>query len=198
LAYNTASLTTAPLCLAFSQGTQNNDGGGIWGGGGGPAYGTDANTILGTGNGKYYTFFNTANGKFGGNANHGDSFIKMYRTATALQISDYFSPGDQYSRSNASCGGDGDTDLGSGAPMLIPDGENTTWPNLAVSGDKEGGIWFMDRTVPGQGGSTSCPVNGNTNVQTFAINGGSSIGSGPLIHTNPAFWENGGATTPTN
>jgi len=63
LAYNASNLAAAPLCLALSQGTTNNDGAGIWAGGGGPAFGPDANTPT---NGKYYTFFNTGNGQFGG------------------------------------------------------------------------------------------------------------------------------------
>jgi len=190
-AYNTANLTSS-LCFAFSSGISGSDGGGIWGGGGGPAYGPDANT--GT-NSKYYTFFNTANGQFGTNSNYGDSFIKMYNTGSALQVSNYFSPGDQYFRSNKGqpgCTGDGDTDFGSGFPMLIPDHENSTNPFLAVSGDKEGGIWFMDRTLPGQGGSMTCMSNMNTNVQTFAINGSGNVGNGPVIHTNAAFWETPG------
>src|ERR1051326_4934203 len=59
-AFNTANLNSS-LCLATSSGISGSNGGGIWGGGGGPSYGPDANT--GT-NSRYYTFFNTANGQF--------------------------------------------------------------------------------------------------------------------------------------
>jgi len=122
-------------------------------------------------------------------SNYGDSFVKVFNTGSALQVSNYFSPGDQYYRANSACGGNGDTDFGSGAPMLVPDGENSSYPYLAVSGEKEGGIWFMDRTNPGAGGSTTCTNNSNTNVQTFPFSGSGSVGNGPHIHTSPAFWQ---------
>lgn len=193
LAYKTGSLGTTPLCLALSQGISLADGAGIWGGGGGPAYGPDANT--GT-NGNYYTFFNTANGVYDGSSNWGDSFIKMYNNpnngSPVLQVNNSFTPGDQVFRSNPNCGGDGDTDFGSGNPMLLPDNENSPYPYLAVNGDKEGGIWFMDRTNPnGYGGGTTCTAGSNNNVQTAPIINGGTVGFGsPVIHNNPAYWEN--------
>ena len=160
LAYNTVSLTgaSAPLCLPLSEGAPLADGAGIWGGGNGPAYGPASAS-----DGNYYTYFSTANGVFDFNAGGidvGDTFIKMYNNPTgnggqpALQINDSYTPGDQYWRSNskknhAGCSKDGDVDFGSGGPMLIPNVENSTSPFLAVSGDKEGGIWFMDRANPG-------------------------------------------------
>lgn len=184
-AYNTASLSTAPVCLALSQANSNTtDGAGVWGGGGGPLYAQDPG-------GSYHIFFNTANGGFDHVNNWGDSFIKMSSASTGgLSINDYYTPGDQYPRSVLSCGLGGDVDFGSGNPMLIPDGENSTWQYLAVSGDKEGGLWFMDWTSPGgYTGTSSCTSGISTNnVQTFQIT--SSFPNGPLIHTNPAFWEN--------
>jgi hypothetical protein len=66
-AYNTSSLsTTAPFCLAMSQGGLNADGAGIWQGGAGPAYAPD-------GLGKNYVYFNTGNGAFNLNTNGGTS-----------------------------------------------------------------------------------------------------------------------------
>lgn len=147
-AYNTASLSTAPLCLALSQGAQNHDGAGVWGGGGGPAYAQDPD-------GSWHIFVNTANGVFNlktGGTDAGDSFIRMSSANTgALSIVDYYTPGDQYFRSNKApvCVSSGDVDFGSGNPMLIPGGENSDHNYLAVSGDKEGGLWFMDWTNPG-------------------------------------------------
>jgi len=200
LAYNTVGLSgsSTPLCLPMSQGAQNADGAGIWGGGNGPAYGRDTTDT------SNYIYFNTANGVFdlnNGGINAGDSFIRMSNSGSALSIANYFTPGDQYWRSNNNsqhpgCSKDGDVDFGSGGPMLVPDTENSTYPFLAVSGDKEGGIWFMSRANPGHGGTTqTCTGSSNTNVQAFPINGSSfAQGTGPLIHTNPAFWETGSGT----
>jgi hypothetical protein len=205
LAYNTVGLSVSslPLCLPMSEGNPNADGAGIWGGGGGPSYGTDSATGH-----NYFTFFNTGNGVFDlnttGGIDAGDSFIKMSNSGSALSIADYFTPGDQYWRSNkdsvhAGCSADGDVDVGSGSPMLVPDVEDSSHSFLAVSGDKEGGIWFVDRASPGKGGTTAtCTGSPNTNLQTYPINGTAfALKTGPLIHTNPAFWESGD-TTGTN
>jgi hypothetical protein len=182
-AYNTGNLSAAPLCLATSQGLTLKDGAGIWQGSAGPAYGPD-------GGGTNYTYFTTANGVFDLNqagSNAGDSFIKMSNSGSALSIADYFTPIDQKFRSDSTCTpGGGDVDFGSGGPMLIPPSENTDHPYLGVSGDKEGGIWFMNLASPGEYGNTGTTCSGtgsNANVQTHSING-----SYP-IHTNPAFWE---------
>jgi hypothetical protein len=201
LAYNTVGLSgsSLPLCLPLSEGGMGVDGAGIWGGGGGPSYGTDNAT-----DGNYFTFFNTGNGVFDlntGGIDAGDSFIKMSNSGSALSIADYFTPGDQFWRSNKNsvhlgCSPDGDVDMGSGNPMLVPDVEDSSHSFLAVSGDKEGGIWFMDRGSPGKGGTTAtCAGSANTNLQTYPINGSYyALGTGPLIHTNPAFWETGSGT----
>lgn len=189
-AYNTGNLSAAPLCLALSQGSTLQNGAGIWQGGAGPAYAPD-------GLGKSYVFFNTANGTFDLNQSKpdaGDSFIKMSNSGTALSIADYFTPIDQRYRSDKTCGtGSGDVDLGSGGPMIIPYDENSGYPYLAVSGDKEGYLWFLNLQGPGEYGNSSndnscLGMGANANVQAFATNGTH------VIHTNPAFWETGAGT----
>jgi hypothetical protein len=155
-AYDTASLSTPPLCLSMSENSTGKDGGGIWGGGGGPVYAQDPSS-------SYHIFFNTGNGFFNlnttGGTDAGDTFVKMSSANTgALSIAaNSYTPGDQYYRSSMDPGCSGDVDFGSGSPMLIPDGENSTWQHLAVSGDKEGGLWFMDWTSPG-GYTGMCPT----------------------------------------
>jgi hypothetical protein len=198
-AYNTASLSTAPLCLEMSEGTTLLDGAGIWQGGAGPAYGPDSTGA------NYYTYFNTANGVFSPTNTpplYGDSFVQMYNNPTgagpstpALQVNAYFTPADQLNRSDtAMCGGTGDVDYGSGGVMLVPE-IDITWPYLAVSGDKEGGIWFVDRTTPNGWGGSGCAGGSNTNVQTYPINGTALSLSGPVVHTSPAYWKGGAPTT---
>jgi hypothetical protein len=64
-----------------------------------------------------------------------------------------------------------------------------------VSGDKEGGIWFVDRTTPGGGGGDgTCTGGANANVETYPINGTGLSLTGPVIHNSPAYWK-GGTTT---
>src|ERR1700680_1952177 len=131
-AYNTASLSTPPLCLEMSEGTTLLDGAGIWQGGAGPAYGPDSTGA------NYYTYFNTANGAFNPTNNpplYSNSFIQMYNnpagagpSTPALQVNAYFTPADQLERSDSGCGtGWGDIDYGSGGVMLVPE-VDITWP----------------------------------------------------------------------
>jgi hypothetical protein len=184
----------------MSHGAPNNDSAGIWMGGGGPSYGP--NSVQG---GDDYIYFTTANGVYDYTTNWGDSFIRMYNNPTGgsggtpvLQISDWFTPGDQFWRANknnsvhSGCSPDGDVDFGSGGVMLIPDNENSTNISLAVSGDKEGGIWFVNRANPGEGGtSQNCTGSSNTNTQTYPINGTSFANeTGPLIHYKPSLLGN--------
>ena len=167
------------------------DGAGIWQGAAGPAYGLDSTQAS-------YVYFKTGNGVFDANyaippnTDYGDSLIKMTAAGSgALKVNGYFTPADQYYRANkgSQCS-DGDVDFGSGGVMLIPEGEMKD-PYLAISGDKEGGIWFNDRTKPGlYGGSSVCPPTGSdSNVQTYQFNGGALSPNGPVIHTSPAFWD---------
>jgi hypothetical protein len=78
--------------------------------------------------------------------------------------------------------------------MLVPEAELKD-PVLAVSGDKEGGIWFMDRTTPanphhetGCDTTYSCTVANSKYCAVVAILQSIS-GAGPVVHTSPAFWE---------
>jgi hypothetical protein len=74
--------------------------------------------------------------------------------------------------------------------MLIPDNQLTNWPYLAVGGDKEGGLWFVNRTTPG-GYSAVCGKNctcqqPSSNVQTYWTG---TPYTGKTIHGGMAFWE---------
>jgi hypothetical protein len=87
-------------------------------------------------------------------------------------------------------------DFGSGGVMLIPDGNLATWPYLAVSGDKEGGIWFNDRTTPATPAHvttcdpTTCSCSAADGVvQAYWT---STPNYGQVIHNSPAYWRGGG------
>lgn len=170
-------------------------GGGVWQGGAGLAYWTNGT--------KHYIFFNTANGVFSGNStapcstNCADSFIKL--DADAMTVADSFTPYDQFYRSSLTCppknsgeSSAGDIDWGSGGVLLIPQNEFTTEPQLAIGGDKEGGIWAQDYAALGKHDTTcdaSCTCTGTDNVVQTVWTGTPYAGN--VIHTNPAYWESG-------
>jgi hypothetical protein len=195
--YNPGNLvqSATPFYFQSSEGLNQNDGGGIWQGGGAPAFGS-------TGIGELI-FFNTANGSVGDSLTvqtWDDSFIALNPNLTMPGVgTPYFTPVDQFFRSDASCHppSGNDVDYGSGSVMLIPDSKLTNWPYLAVSGDKEGGVWFIDRSNPGGHNSQcdlptptcSCTPSGNNpsgNIQTVWTG---TAYKGHLIHSGMAFWE---------
>jgi hypothetical protein len=109
--------------------------GGLWMGGNGLL--VDAATNL---------FFEVANGPFNANTNgteYGDSFIKL-STVNGLSVADYFTPYNQASLAA------GDTDLGSGGPVLLPDSVGSaSHPHLIVGAGKGGTIYLVDRDKMG-------------------------------------------------
>ena len=195
-AYNPNTLAEAGYFQTSQGGVSGSDGGGIWQGGAGLAYGPDSAT-----SGTNYVYFTTANGAFNASTNYGDSFVKLNATPDTngnLIVADYFTPADQYFRSTAtgSCSlgsSPGDYDFGSGGVMLIPPHELNT-PYLGVTGDKEGGIWFINLANPGQHKTTCdniypCTVIDHGNIQSWPVSTSISY-AGPVIHNNPVFWEN--------
>jgi mono/diheme cytochrome c family protein len=137
--------------------------GALWMGGNGLC--VDANTNL---------FFETANGSFSANTNggdYGDSFMKL-STTNGLQVADYFTPYNQAGLQS------GDTDLGSGGPLLLPDAVGSTnHPHLIVGAGKEGKIHLVDRDNMGHFNS----ANDNQIVQEVP----SAIGS---AFSTPAYF----------
>ncbi|HEY5042566.1 MAG TPA: PA14 domain-containing protein [Verrucomicrobiae bacterium] len=118
--------------------------GALWMGGGGLC--VDANTNL---------YFETANGSFSQNTNGGDysdSFVKL-STSNGLAVADYFTPYNQGSLASS------DSDLGSGAPMLLPDSVGSVaHPHLMVGGGKSGIVFLLDRDNLGRYSSSADSV----------------------------------------
>lgn len=110
---------------------QNAGEGGLWMGGNGPL--VDAATNL---------YFEVGNGPFNADTNgteYGDSFVKL-STTNGLAVADYFTPFNQASLAA------GDTDLGSGGPVLLPDEVGSTnHPHLIVGAGKGRTIYLVDR-----------------------------------------------------
>jgi len=202
------------LQTSVGQSSNVSTGGGIWMGGAAPAFGPDAS--------KNWIYLKTGNGSFtlsaNGGTDAGDSFLKIDANGLVIQNDNqgnnlgYLTPVDEYFRSSwtldqqtgrfvPTCASStGDIDFGSGGVMLIPDNELPNWKQLTVGGDKEGGLWFIDRNSPGKFQNTcsftpyslcSCQPTPNYtasgNVQTFWT--GSPYGVNSVIQGGMAYWE---------
>jgi len=190
--YSVANLSTPPLYFATT--TRGGvGGGGVWQGGAGLAYGPADDS------GTNYVYFNTGNGDWDGKYNWGDSFVELDPKSLTVPASAYFTPADQLYR-NCQSPKYSDMDFGSGGVMLTP--ISSYWPYMAVSGDKEGGLWAMDRLNPGGFNVGQCPNNPNScdqscspqiqaasnqNLQTVWTLFGNTY---PPIHNTPAYWNN--------
>jgi hypothetical protein len=97
-------------------------------------------------------FVMTGNGTFDADTNgpdYGDSFVRI-ATPRAREAADYFTP---YNQADLN---DGDVDLGSGGPILLPDSVGSpVHPHLLVGCGKEGVIYLVDRDSMGGYDSTA-------------------------------------------
>lgn len=125
----------------------NGNEGGIWMAGAAP--GADASGIYFIiGNGEFGTSLDS-NG-FPVNKNCGNCFAKISST-TPLALKDYFTP------SNTVAESAGDTDFGSGGPLLLPDvtDSNGQTRHLAVGAGKDSIIYVVDRDKMGKFNSSN-------------------------------------------
>ena len=148
--------------------TPNGGLGGIWQGAGIAPYDTHLDA-----NGNPILYFETGNGTFDGNysggvttglngqgmpnkGDYGDAFVKVVVDTTTTQgnqningwglaVADYFAPSN-----NQSLNG-GDTDLGSGGPIVLPDSVGSAaHPHLLIGAGKQGTIYLIDRDNMGK------------------------------------------------
>jgi hypothetical protein len=142
--------------------------GGIWGGGGAPAIDSGNAVFVATGNG----IFDQGTGMSLQN-DYGDSVLSLSPPAAlggAMQVNGWFSPDDELSLEQT------DADLGSGAPVLLPD--QTAGPmHLLVQLGKDGVIYLINRDSMG-----FFNPNANQIVQTVQATG--------AFWGTPAFWQN--------
>jgi len=170
--------------VATFSSTPNSQEGGIWAAGGAPAVDENGNIYISTGNGTFDEIPPPEN-------DYGDSLLQLRPTqgntsnGKGLNIADYFTPEDQY------CLSGGDLDLGSGAPMILPDQTSGPLPHLVVEIGKDGMVYLINRDnmgnyqAPPTSNNPSCPepdVNSQI-VQTFQ-------GSPSGFYGTPAFWQN--------
>ena len=141
--------------------------GGIWQSGGGPS--ADSN---------HYVFVATGNGTFDANLganDYGDSFLRL-NAAGPLSVADYFTPCDQEKMFTTG------QDLGSSAPVLLPDSAGSvSQPHLMMGGAKNGSLYVLNRENLGRY-NPPCPDSA-ARVQVVPV-GDASVLSTPL------FWNN--------
>jgi hypothetical protein len=123
--------------------TPNGSDGAIWQAGGGLAADSAGNIYALVANG---TFDTTLDGSgFPSQGDYGNAFIKV-SSAGPLQVTDYFDMDNTVAES------DGDVDLGSGGPMLLPDQTDSTGTvrQLAVGAGKDGHLYVVNRSNMGK------------------------------------------------
>lgn len=144
--YNAGDFSKAPLVYETTPET-GSEGGGIWQGGAGLAFGKDSS-------GKSFIYFSTADGTFdlnsSGGKDAGDSLVKVTPSLTYPSGQYYFTPSDQCFRTSD------DLDFGSGGVVLIPDNTIKAYPYVAIKTDKENYLWAFDRTRLGGFNAGSC------------------------------------------
>lgn len=132
---------------------------GIWQAGQGAS--VDANGAL---------YYMTGNGTFDGSSNFGESFLKL-NPSTGLSLQDWFAPSDFAAMNN------GDRDLGSAGPLLIPG------TNLIVGGGKDGIFYLLDTNNMGHEVANDTQIVQKFQA-TFVHNGCATL----HIHGSPVFW----------
>ena len=139
MAYNENTLVQTSVLDVTPNGSQ----GAFWQAGGGPAADSSGYIYLLSGNG---TFDGTVNGSgFPTSSDFGNGFLKL-SNSSGLQVNDFFEPTNTTTESN------GDTDLGSGGAMVLPDmvDVNGVTRQLAVGAGKDGNIYLVDRNNLGK------------------------------------------------
>jgi hypothetical protein len=138
--------------VAFFYTTPNGSQGGIWMSAGAPTADEDGNIYCVTGNGGFD--LNS------GGVDFANTFLKLTTGGTNLFISDYFTP------FNALALNSGDQDLGTCAPLLLPDtAGSAAHPHLLVAGSKTGVMYLVDRDNMGHFNA----FNNSQIVQSFQV-----------------------------
>ena len=146
LAYRAPDLTQVGAFVT----TQSSDGGGVW---------QSGNGLASDGAGNIY--FNTGNGPASGDTDLGENIVKLHVGAPpfyGLTLAGH------YRVSNFAALNGGDTDLGSGGPLLLPG-------SRLISGGKQGKLYVLDLATmaPTQNGPSGDPVppGGSDGFQAF-------------------------------
>jgi hypothetical protein len=160
----------------------NGSEGSIWQSGGGMAADPQGNLYALVANGTFDTTLDA--GGLPVNRDYGNAFVKISGT-NPIQVVDYFAMRDAVSESAA------DVDLGSGAPMLLPDLQDAggTVRHLAVGAGKDGHLYVVNRDDLGK---FSASANAIWQDLTNALPGG--IYSAPAYFNGSIYYADVGGT----
>ena len=142
--------------------TPNGNEGAFWGAGAGMNADAAGNIYALVGNG---TFDTTLVNGFPNKGDYGNAFLKYATTNSSLNVADYFC------MSNAVSESSGDTDLGSGGAIILPDmtDANGTVRQLAIGMGKDSIFYIVDRNNMGH-------FSAKTNSIWQQVNGAASGG----------------------
>jgi hypothetical protein len=179
-AYDAASLNeTGAFEVTEPPATQ----GGIWMSGGGPSADSNHNVFVVTGDGPFNAYLeNPTPNAF----SYSNSFLRLV-LSQGLSVADYFTPCDQAALQDAA------PDVGSGAPVLLPETAGAPLqPRLLLSGSKSGFLYVVNRDNMGKFDENPCPgADSPPRVQTV------SLGGSPILST-PLYWSGAVYVAPGN
>jgi hypothetical protein len=173
LSYNASTLAQDGV-FNTELNTANGNDGGIWMSGDGIA--ADANNNL---------YFATGNGDYDGTNDFGNSILKLTGpTNSTFSVADWFTPFNQSTLNG------GDTDLGAGGVLLLPDlPAGSAHQQLLVQQGKEGKIYLIDRNNMGKFCSTCTSID--TNIVQEIPGASTGIWGSPAFWNNTVFWGGG-------
>lgn len=124
--------------------TPNGDEGAIWQSGAGPAADPEGNVYVMVANGDFDTSLDGRG--FPARHDFGNSFVKIQEFAGRLRVADYFTMFDVETEN------EGDGDLGSGGPLVLPDMTDASGRvrHLVVGAGKDRNIYLLDREQMGK------------------------------------------------
>jgi hypothetical protein len=161
----------------------NGKGNGIWSSGAGIAADTLGNAYIATGNGDY-SFKSTAPPP-STTVDFGDSVVKFSLTNGVPTPTDYFTPYNQQSLTDA------DADLGSGGVIVVPD-QSAPNPHVMVVSGKQGRLYVINRDQMTRNNSYYCNGCSSDPEILQTVDGIGGLWSMPAYwNGNMYFWGNG-------
>jgi len=170
-AYDAAALTQKAVFLTTPEATPNGGLAGFWMSGAGVAADSNANIFIASGNGDFDTTNIPA-------TLLGDSVLKLFFNGSTISLSDYFTPFNQGKLDG------GDTDLGSGGTLVLPDQSGSN-PHELVQVGKAGTIYVINRDQFTLGNLHYCATNCNNMDAQIAQELPSAVGG---LFSVPAYW----------
>ena len=170
-AYSAATLTQQAAYLTTPEATSNGGLAGFWMAGSGVAADSNASIFITTGNGDFDTTHIPA-------TLLGDSVLKLFFNGSSISLSDYFTPYNQGSLDG------GDTDLGSGGALVLPDQPGST-PHELIQVGKSGTIYVINRDQFTTGNLHYCITNCNNTDAQIAQEVQGAVGG---LWSIPAYW----------